>query len=161
MSNANKTLSKKILLAFFFCNVLSLVFILTYQQDNTIVKKYYVEEVNLNVDEYYYGLDPVKIEKNQLIISGWVVKKNSDLNYISRSILLIDENNNYYKMNTVKQDRNLTEFYNNGFNYDYGGLIAQCSILQFKEGSKFKIAILVNEQNGESYLIRFENEVVI
>ena len=74
---------------------------------------------------------------------------------------MLIEQYNYYKMNTIKCDRGLTEYYNNGFNYDNGGIIAQCPTKYLKKSSKFKVAILVNELNGEKYLIQFEDDIIV
>ncbi|AQR97834.1 hypothetical protein [Clostridium saccharoperbutylacetonicum] len=143
--------------------LISVGFATIYKYDNEIVKNINMASVRTNVPEAYKSwIDSAEIKDGALEIKGWVFKKGENLEYLNRKVVLVDNKNNVYEVNTLMERRTeITSVFNDGFNYDNAGMIARCPIKQFKDGDTFKIGYIVTEQNGDSYYIPVDKSVTI
>lgn len=152
-----------IIIGFIISIAISFTFSIAYKYDNEIVKKINISNINKDVpEEYKYYLDLVNIEDGYLTVKGWGTKLGENLEYIKRSVILIDENNITYEMNTIMEKRpEVTEAFSDGFNYDNSGIYAKCPIKQFKYGEKFKVGYIFEESNGSTYYTIFDKTITI
>lgn len=155
-----------ILLSFFLllsC-LISGAFSVIYKADNERVKRYpSIEHIDpIEEDLYFYGHDPVGLNNGMLVITGWIAPKNADLShYINRCVILEDDQGQCFAVNTVAYDRDLTSYFNTGFNYDLGGIWAQCPTSQFDEGSTYRVYFLLTEADGSQFLYDLDTTVTI
>lgn len=143
--------------------LVSLFFIFLYKFDSEkIVSTIIDPKINYNTQQYYYGIDPINLTSNdeKLVIQGWIVNKNKDLEYVNREVILINQNGEAFKIKTVAYDRDLTSFYDNGFNYDLGGIWAECFTDKIEDG-EYKIAFICQESDGTSYFFDLGTRVKI
>ena len=96
--------------------------------------------------------------QKELIITGWAMKADEDTTYANRKVLLLTDAGECYALNTAVLNRGLTEFFNTGYNYDYGGIIAAC-LLDSLPKEKFHVAYLIIEQNEAPHLIELDTVV--
>lgn len=146
-----------LMLGWLICLIISSVFVFIYKYNNESIKKFQVYSTEDKItDNYFIGCDPISTEGNILTITGWIAPKNTDLTYVNRKILLKDSANIFYAINTVAEDRGLTEFFNTGYDYDLGGIRAQCPISKLKADEEYRVFFFLEEQNGEKYLVDME-----
>lgn len=136
-----------------WCIIVPLLFIILFNSDSK--KLILIGEVSDYAisDKYITIIDDVQQINNTTLIYGCSVKLGEDLSYVNKQYVLIDEQNKLYGMNTLIVDRkSATEYYNDGFNYDNSGLNGQFASKYLDENSFYKIGIVINEIDGNTYL---------
>lgn len=136
-----------------WCIIVPLIFIILFSYDSRKLKL--IGEVSDYAisDKYITIIDDVQQINNTALIYGCSVKLGEDLSYVNKQYVLVDEQNKLYGMNTVIVDRkSATEYYNDGFNYDNSGLNGEFATRYLEENSVYKIGIVINEKDGNTYL---------
>lgn len=115
----------------------------------------------INPEEYIlvqegidYYIDEVNYTHNAITIQGWAIKKGENIDVSECYIVLKDTSSGeYMKIPTKIISRgDLTEYFNDGFNYDYSGFFAKVLDKKLNKNSDFDIYILY-QNNNEKYLI--------
>jgi len=145
---------------FLTCLIIGYIFITIYKIDRVQIKEVILDsDVICDATKFYYGMDPIIKEDDLIKITGWVVDKENSLEYIDRKVLLIDDKETILELKTLAYDRGLTTFFNTGYNYDLGGLMAQCETKKLEIGNEYRIMFLVTEQDGNKYLFNLNNTI--
>lgn len=149
-------------ISFFISAAISGIFVLHYKLSREHLNSVSLDEdIVYDASEYLFGIDPVRKEDGLLIISGWAVREDEDLTYINNRILLIDQKQQAYEMPTTAIERGLTEYFNNGYSYEQGGLWAQCPLKEFTPGEILHAVILVTEQDGRRVYLDTQVDIEI
>gem|GEM_PF-3212503 len=148
----NKLIHKKVIIILLILIILlgfgfaSLIYL-----DNSIVRKVDISDMKKNVADVQFTIDSVNNDENSNYISirGWALKKGANISTVECYVGLINTSTNeYYKLNTVKEDRpDVTSHFNDGFNYDKSGLYSQFSMKRVEKG-KYEIVLLYLSDNN-------------
>ena len=132
------------------CGIVSAGFTLCYKAQREAVTPYADAVVfSDESDHYFYGCDSdIRTDNGRLVITGWVTDKNADLFYIKRKVLLVDEEHKVFALPTIAVERGLTDFFNTGFQYDYGGLCAQCPLKNIPHPGTYQIVFAAWDSDG-------------
>lgn len=116
-------------------------------------------------DGYALCLDEIKCENDNILltedlleISGWMIKQGEDTNNVRLRVVLRNEVTGEYLMlpTTLLQRPDVTDYYNDGHNYDVSGFEAKISQKDIDlENCKYLVMGLYF-LNGEEYLIGFD-----
>lgn len=154
--------------------ILSLTVIWIYKWDNNRLKNVKnVNDIGLHDKNHINVVGEIeKVEEDgeYFNIEGWCVnkEKNDYFNfvigngsgiYIDNRIVLIDERNNIFEVNTIASERkDISEKINDGTDYSKCGIKARVKKKNVN-GEKFKIGILNESMNGERILILSNKEI--
>lgn len=112
-------------------------------------------------DKYFYNFDSIYQKNGRLLIEGWIVKKNEDIQKSKISICLYDHYTNkvYILKTSIKIREDVTSYLNDGFNYNYCGFASKvnCNLLKKQE---YYIWILY-QNNGRREIINTEQKIFI
>lgn len=114
-----------------------------------INKLYNMSEIE-NDEKLSVAIDEVSIVDEILEIKGWVIKENEDTTNTKKQVVLYDENNNYYEINTYKTARpDVVEYYDNEL-YNYSGYVSKVYIEQLPNNyNHLKIAMKYQLENDD------------
>ena len=149
------------IIGFAVCCLISLIFATVYKH-NVLKIEYLGNTSDYKKDEdvYVYYIDRTEIKKNHLEIHGWLIKPGINLIYVNNMYVLIDDDNKVYGIKTRSIKRaEVTMHFNDGFNYDNSGLHGQCPVGILSSSGRYRIGILIREQNGNQY-IKLTNEYI-
>lgn len=140
--------------------ILAGAFVFVYRMDNINAHTFVIPpNVVYSSEGYLYGIDPVSADGDVLTITGWAARRDRDLTYVNRKVLLVSEGE-CFELNTVACDRGLTAYFNTGFNYDLGGIQASCAIDSLPEGRRtYRVMFLVTEAEGDCFCLDLNTEV--
>ncbi len=128
--------------------------------DNEIIRKIEVGDIpNLN-NEYKYYIDEITNSEDKLNIAGWCVVVGKGTRWVNNKFILIDDDKVGYVLNTVMQQRpSVTEFINDGINYDNSGLVGNGNIKNLPEG-KYNVGILLENELEQLSIIMTDQEFI-
>lgn len=91
-----------------------------------------------------YNFDSINIFDDFCTIKGWAIAKGIDSIDVVPSIILVDNENNFYKVKTriVKRD-DITEKINDGRTYDNSGIVSEFKVEGLKKNRKYTIVIQI------------------
>jgi hypothetical protein len=105
-------------------------------------------------EDYFYYIDSITKNDEQVRIEGWVAKLGQDIDYINRTVVLIDSQGQLYHLNTVMVVRNnVTEYFNDGHNYDNSGISAACMLSDLQPNETYKVGVIIREKDGSKSLL--------
>lgn len=102
------------------------------------------------------NLDLVEASNDMIKIRGWITKLKSDNSNRKINILLINKKNKYIVETVPEIRKDVTNSYNDGFNYDNSGFNLEIDKTTFKKGA-YKILILLE---GEENVIFDSNKII-
>jgi hypothetical protein len=127
------------------------VLALMFYYKNSKVEMIEVDDCEKADLEYYFDNVLVDKKENKCEIAGWAYKKGEDIGYANDSVILKDtETNQYYKVNTQFVKRTgVTDYVNDGHNYDNSGFLSRFSLSNIPKGRKYQICLkyLTNDNN--------------
>ena len=138
------------------CVIVSVLYCMVYLKDNRMIRRISIPEDAVNdADQYLYGIDyPYKLEHNYLTLTGYAVRRDENLDYINNTVVLMSEDKkDCFAMNTVAQERGLTGFFNTGYDYSDGGLIAVGDISEIRRDMPYEVYILTIDHNNQAHLL--------
>lgn len=131
----------------FFLILLYFVFV---YKDYSNIHEVNTSELDFST-QFKCNIDEVKeLDHNHLCITGWAIKEKENIERIECYIALKNKNTKkVYKIKTRRIDRpDVTEFYNDGFNYNGSGFAAVLDKQKFEKGSYEIVIIYRNNQNN-------------
>lgn len=108
----------------------------------------YSEEVPENLD---YAIEDYVINNNILQVNGWVREIGKEITIYDISVVLHDvENGIFFELPTQYIERkDVTEFFNDGINYDNSGFISRSFITDFDlERKQYEACIAYRSDNS-------------
>lgn len=153
---------KKIAILYIICIFVSLLFVIAFKLDNEVVRvqseKTYVYEGKV----CRYFIDDINHADKYLDISGWFIEPNYAPNYINRQIVLLDNEENMYKLNThmIKRE-DVTKAFDDGQNYDNSGFSAHGLIKQIEKNKEYKIGFLYKDFNDKETLFVTDRKIIL
>ena len=108
---------------------------------------------------YVYSIDNISVNDNSkgkknLIVDGWIIKKNVKINKESISVAIKKSSNSYYILPTEVISRaDVTKKLNDKNNYNYSGFSTNMTIPSKMKTGNSNIYILINI-NGKTDLIK-------
>lgn len=162
----NKDKEKKIryFVVYVVAALVAVLFPLALYIDNNKIVKFDFDKYELaNNDDYQVNFDVIDKEDDIYKLVGWVYKKNEDI-YSNNTRLVIKstKTNEQFLIPTMAVRRqDVTEFFSDGYNYDYCGFNAFVNNKHINAGEEYKIYILYgnNELDNEKSLI--ETDLII
>jgi len=89
-----------------------------------------------------YIFDSITISDNICTIKGWAFVKGVDSRDVVPAILLVDDENNFYKVTTrIIQREDVTRKFNDGKTYTNSGITSRFSIKNLDKNRKYKLLI--------------------
>lgn len=134
-----------ILVMFFAWKVLGVIEARVYEVDASI----YTENTEVN-----YTIESVSWSETGVMISGWCLVPEEDIKYAEMH-LLIESNGVYYQVPTMLIERkNVTDLYDDGYNYDYSGFYSLIDFQNFKieENQDFNMYMIYNSNGREDII---------
>jgi len=144
-----------------FSFMVSSMFGVIYKHDNEkIIYMGTTSEYDLANGEYFFIVHHAIITESRLHIHGALLKRGANLNYVNNRYVLIDKNNKLYGIKTIMIKRpDVTEFFNDGYNYDNSGLDGQTKAYKFKN-SEYSVGAIIKEKDGREYLVISDNKII-
>lgn len=144
-----------VLIGIAFCSLISLLFVSVYKYENDKLQIIgNQKDYEPGDDIYSYYIDGVSYTPTQCIIEGWCAKIGENLGNVDRKLVLLDSVGNVYGLNTVKVNtESVTQYYNDGFNYNNAGLKAKFNLENINKNAEYLLGILVKDTNSEESLI--------
>lgn len=149
-----------LILGIVICMIISGVIAIVYKWDNErlVIENNKKDYPIVNVDNWW--IDYADIQGEQYVVEGWISRLGTNLDNVDRRIVLIDENGQLYKMNTIMVTRqSVTEHFNDGNNYDNAGIKAACLVSDLKPNTTYTIGILINDGKDEAYLVETDTKL--
>jgi hypothetical protein len=140
---------------------ISIIFGIIYKYNNEkVIYKGNISEYELDDGKYFFIVHHSKIIDNKLYIHGALLKKGINLDYVNNHYVLIDNENKLYGIKTIMVKRpDVTEFFNDGSNYDNSGLDGQIKADKINNGV-YTVGAVIKEKNGKEYLIISDNKFI-
>ena len=137
--------------------------LLTYRECNQYLKPIQLDDIHyVTADEYYYGCDDPRIVDNILIITGWMANRSMQKSsYVNHTVLLINEEGEYFEIKTSFYERGLTSYFNDGNDYTYGGVIGKCPVNYLKSGEAYGIAFIDEERDGTTNVVILDKKITV
>ncbi|MFU0831514.1 MAG: hypothetical protein ACFWUC_01020 [Oscillospiraceae bacterium] len=149
-----KRIETKIILALLGCFLISVAFSAVYRYDNQKVIISGHETDYAAAEDYSYYIDSITKNDKQVRIEGWVAKLGQDIDYVNRTIVLIDTKGQLYHLNTVMVVRtSVTEYFNDGHDYDHSGICAACMLSDLQPDETYKVGVIIREKDGSTSLL--------
>lgn len=121
-----------------------------------------LEECLFTIDgkqiEVPYNIDYCNDDLNNFSISGWIALLEGNPVNSNYSLLLSSENKQYKLRLEEVERKDVTQYLNNGYNYDYSGFSGNCTS-QYIEKGKYNLYILI-ESEDNNYILNINKTLV-
>ncbi len=137
-----------LLLAIILTGILSSVIIFL---DNNRIEREDVSNMIVNNGEINYNIDLIdKDDLKYVNIQGWASKLGNSISIVECYVCVKDiKDNEYYRINTMKVIRtDVTDYFNDGFNYDNSGFFAKFSEKKIGQGTYEICLLYLNDGNN-------------
>lgn len=157
-----KRSSTSILLLFIVVNFLGLLFALIVFYDKQNIHKINNEDYIETKGDISYVIDSVDYNEDSISIIGWAYKMGQDIKNYDTEIVLNNITTNEFI--TIPTDmvirKDVTEFFNDGFNYDCSGFSSKVLNRKLNRNDTYNIYILYRN-DSHNYLIKTDGIVKI
>lgn len=156
-------IEKKITISYLLISlIISILFIVMYIITNQKTEFYEAKEINNNDPNFIFNIDEAHVDNNNLIISGWACTIGTNLDYVNRKVVLVDSQKNIIMLPTQMQKRlDVTNYLNDGKNYDYSGIKSKVPIRKLKKGEDYFIGLLDIDIEGQETLVVLDYTIKI
>jgi hypothetical protein len=140
--------------------IISLIFGILYKHDNEkVIYMGNISDYELAGENYFFIVHHSVITENKLYIHGALLKRGTNLDYVNNRYVLIDKDNKLYGIKSIMINRpDVTEFFNDGYNYNNSGLDGQTRAYKINNG-EYTVGAIIIERDGKKYLVISDNKI--
>lgn len=159
----SKKKETQLILGFLCCFLISLTFSAVYKYDNErMTQAGNIRDYQVDSDHTYsWYIDSVTTNEKQNVIEGWAAQPGEDIDYVDRTVVLLDAQGTIYRLNSIMVKRtSVTDYFKDGHNYDNSGFRAAVLFKNLQVGETYTVGIIVKEKDGSNELVKTDKTIV-